>query len=277
MQYRISSVCHDYCGLPCEVGSFCQTIEDLEACGILMDELADWYGLIAEYITGFDVAAEHNYGVYRLATLEATFREALCSWAENTGEFDLSCAELDDNGLTTREVRISLSPVLLEVVENYDLTGTICEYVENSLQSYLEESQWHYGFRSTENGQVLESIKDWPTPRSLNGTIEWTKEEHSFRPILWFGPDNSMPLDPWTIGDVLPPLFKAGGDTWEIISCLIEDPNECFLIWYTGEKCCEVPDTEEILSRCPVILTCEDDEKYVQEKINRFFLEKIGC
>ena len=256
--------------LPKDIEHFCETIEDLEDVGVEIEFMTDWMDLFSDMV---EFRSEHDYGIYCLEELENSCRIEMLAQVESS-DFDIICSAIDENGTVVRTANISLAAYLKEMINDfigdYSFNGYLCECIESSLEEYVENSRWHYALRNDSTGAILDTPDIWPIPRNTVDGSSWIVPGQRFSPILWFGPDNMPPLNPWTIDGALSPLFKSE-DTWTTIRSVLMDPNDTFLIWYTGEKCCSAPDVSEILKKCPVQFSPKDDSRVVQEKTNQFF------
>ena len=166
----------------------------------------------------------------------------------------------NDDGTIRCSSTISVAAIFLKLLENEnsysEFDANVGAYVESCLMCFTASSRWHYGHISR-NGELVNAGR-------ADGI-----------PLLWYGPDNTPPIDKWTIkyGEDFSDIWGQP-DNWELLNCLIDNCTECFSIWYTAECCYWLPDMEEILSTCPVPFLLNDDLEDINRKIDMFFRNK---
>lgn len=134
----------------------------------------------------------------------------------------VACVERsgDETTVTGTEIRIAelLRKILCEGLSGYEFNAEICAYVEACLQKYADTGIWQAG-------------KDFD----------------------WFSPIGQPPQQPWIIrhDGCLTDFWHGTDDTWQWMS-YVGKFSDSFLTWDTGECCCSVPDTEQILNMRPV-------------------------
>lgn len=167
----------------------------------------------------------------------------------------------NDDGTIRCSSTISVVAIFLKLLENESSYGefdaNVGAYVESCLMDFTASSRWHYGHISR-NGELVNAS-------SADGI-----------PLLWYGPDNTPPIDKWSIkyGESLSKHWFEE-DSWELLNYLIDQCAEGFSIWYTAECCYWLPDMEEILSICPISFSEADSVEDVNRKFDIYFRDKV--
>ena len=141
-----------------------------------------------------------------------------------------------------------------------EFDATISRYIESSLLKFVEAGSWHLGF----NNPAEKCIE-------VNSLADYTAVLDKSQPILWFGMDGDEPIDKWSIV-----AGKEHGfgwyDHWDLLEYLVDDCNDCFATWYVAECGNWLPDMEEILAACPIIIDDDDDADSISKKILSYFI-----
>lgn len=175
--------------------------------------------------------------------------EFFCNHAKDVIEanrvlWTVECSVFDNTVNPIAKFDLELSDILLDMLNEESNTGEfdarLSSYVESCLQLFVEKSSWH--------------IED---------------------ERVWFGIDGQIPLSAWSIhfnkSKDLSIWFES--DAWTIMST-IGDFDDCFLIWYTAECGCWVPDMNEIRKSCPILFDDSDSVKSLFEKVKVYLMQR---
>ena len=136
------------------------------------------------------------------------------------------------------------------------------EYIEASLDKFVEETGWHIGL--LKGSERIEDVTRWPAP---NRRGSWIDEDGTeMYPCLWYGYNDGSLLSGeedgiWNIDD--------GLDFW------FSDDPESYLVEYDydGHAGCyggSIPDIEAIRKECPILLEEDDTEESIDAKVQAY-------
>ncbi|MBQ5860099.1 MAG: hypothetical protein IIW62_04175, partial [Selenomonadales bacterium] len=152
--------------------------------------------------------------------------------------------------------KINIADMLLELLEDASsdsgFDAVVGGYVESSLLDFVACSRWQFGYVSS-NGVIVDS------------------DDADKVPLLWYGPDNMLPNEKWSIkyGEQISECWFTDDD-WELLNYFVEDCTESFSIWYRLECRMCLPDMKKILSECPVSFLETDCLEDINRKIMLF-------
>ena len=180
------------------------------------------------------------------------------------------------NNKAEQIITINVCEKLKKMIDNR--IGCECAYVdvgdavERALYEYEQLSTWHVGL-SCET-EVIESPDAWPVPKFEKDKPIWETGEKIFSPIVWFG--GKKPIKRWTI---YPSISKEDYDFWftkydEGMQYFVPDADGGFEYWFFYECGRRLPDTREIINRCPIPFKEFDSLEIIEKRINNYFLCK---
>ena len=144
--------------------------------------------------------------------------------------------------------------------------GETDEYIETSLDKFVEETGWHIGL--WKGSERIEDVSQWPAPDKNGRWID--KDGTEMYPCLWYGYNDGRSFTEeedsvWNIDN--------GLDFW-----FSDDPESYIVEYdYDGHAGCYgggIPDIEAIRKECPILLEEDDTEESIDEKVQAFLLEQ---
>jgi len=178
---------------------------------------------------------------YNYCDIERIFEEEFVSNIRNA-KLDILVSFADE--CNNNSFIISLEETWKEFVEiSY---AELCEFLEACFDVFLSKSKWY--------AKEIEGV-----------------------PTLWFGPYGKSPIDKWAIkcGEKIPEVWFSD-EPWDILEYFVDEAPEGFLIWYTAERCGEIPDMESILNKCPIFLSEGDVIEVTNFKILDYICKQEG-
>ena len=271
----------EYCGADLsiefreETDEQCVNLDDVEANTGLEDAVID-AGLVWDIFDEYSLGAQGTFDTY-------VIREEMCHSAlemvdANAESYVLISYALMTDGSKRSVIQISFAEMIKRMIQDQadygDFDARVSHVVEDSLLAFEEEASWRVGLSSGE--MVLADVRSFPKP-CLNddGCISWIKDGVEYWPILWFGLEDEDPIPVWTIDSKEPDfgLWDKTCQSWEFIQS-VASTDECFLIWYTGECACAIPDLEWIMEKCPVSVFDSDADYEESPQILRRLLDQ---
>ena len=136
------------------------------------------------------------------------------------------------------------------------------EYIETSLDKFVEETGWHIGL--WKGSERFEDVTQWPAPDKNGRWID--KDGTEMYPCLWYGYNDGSPFT------------EEEDRVWNIDNGLgfwFSDDPESYLVEYDydGHAGCYgggFPDIEALRKRCPILLEENDTEESIGEKVQAY-------
>lgn len=203
-------------------------------------------------------------GQFNIGVLESTFvhktkESILCSYKDEFLKIEVNASEFHHLARVIPFVDI-LFAIVDELRDDSSFYGTLSYYVESCLIQYEDISTWHCGYLFQDGSYCDLNALPSNLDKLATGTL-----------ALWFGPSYVKPASKWIIRSD-EPISSAWytNDVWQTIEYLVDESDEGFLIWYTGECCLSCPDLSEILTACPISLSEHDAKESIQKKMHDY-------
>ena len=153
----------------------------------------------------------------------------------------------------------------------------------SSLERFYTEGQWNEGFLR-EDGVVIMQKDKWPScVKEKVDQSMWKDESYSYKPIIWFGMKDELPIQCWTLGGNLNQREAGNNSAWTEDSwkdmwfdfddrwAILLDNDDAMYTWLFWECAEQEPDIDSVIAACPVQLVESDSTTELYNKIETHF------